>query len=53
MGARTSAVMYAAFIAVASTAAADEASVQQQLLDRAQIEDRHTEVILLGLLRRQ
>ena len=39
MGARTSAVMYAAFIAVASTAAADEASVQQQLLDRAQIEE--------------
>jgi SnoaL-like protein len=38
MGARTSAVMYA-FIAVASTATADEVSVQQQLLDRAEIEE--------------
>ena len=41
MRARTSAVMYAAFIAVAGTAAADEASLQQQLLDRAEI----TEVV--------
>jgi 3-phenylpropionate/cinnamic acid dioxygenase small subunit len=45
MGARTSAVMYAAFLAVAGTAAADEASVQQQLLDRAEIEELVTRYV--------
>ncbi len=39
MNTRTSAVMYAALIAVASPAVADDASVQQQLLDRAEIEE--------------
>lgn len=45
MGARTSAVMYAAFVAVASAAAADEASVQQKLLDRAEIEELVTRYV--------
>ena len=48
MGARTSAVMYAAFVAVASTAglaAAEEASSQQQLLDRAEIEELVTRYV--------
>jgi SnoaL-like protein len=44
MGARTSAVMYAAFIAVAGTASA-EASLQQQLLDRAEIEELVTRYV--------
>ncbi|HEY3515943.1 MAG TPA: nuclear transport factor 2 family protein [Gammaproteobacteria bacterium] len=45
MGARTSVVIYAAFIAVASTAAAEEASIQQQLLDRAEIEELVTRYV--------
>ena len=48
MGARTSAVMYAAFITVASTvgrAGAEEASSQQQLLDRAEIEELVTRYV--------
>ena len=48
MGARTSAVMYAAFVTVASTAsmaAADEALSQQQLLDRAEIEELVTRYV--------
>ena len=39
MNTRTSAVMYAVLIAVASPAVADDVSVQQQLLDRAEIEE--------------
>jgi len=40
-----SAVMCTAFILIASTAAADDASVQQQLLDRAEIEELITRYV--------
>jgi ketosteroid isomerase-like protein len=39
MNTRTSAVIYAALIAVVSPAVADDVSAQQQLLDRAEIEE--------------
>ena len=39
MNTRTSAVMYSALIAAASPVVADDVSVQQQLLDRAEIEE--------------